>query len=57
MAHTEPIRGIRADGTAERSWYGPDSRGVMLTIVGIIVPDRHTGEEMLLIVHVMPDYD
>lgn len=57
MARTEPMRGVRADGTAERSWYGPDNRGVMITVIAIIVPDRTTSEDILLILHVMPDYD
>lgn len=40
----------------ERTWYGPDDRGVMISIVGIIVPERTSGQEMLLILHVMPEY-
>lgn len=56
MANAEPTQGVRADGTAERTWYGPDDRGVMMSVVGIIVPERTSGEEMLLVLHVMPEY-
>lgn len=56
MEHTTSITATREDGTTEVSWYGPDDRGLMVTVVGIIKTDRHTGEDMLLVIHVQPDY-
>ena len=56
MANCEPTRTLRPGGVPEYSWYGPDERGLVLTVIGIVVPERTTGEDMLLVLHVMPDY-
>ncbi len=56
MASTDPVEGVRCTGDPILTWIGPDSRGLILEIVGIVVPDRDTGEDILLILHVMPEY-
>lgn len=54
METAEHADASRDDGVVQREWVGDDPRGVELEVLGIFVEDGTTGEQILLIIHVMP---
>jgi len=49
-----PTVDTRPNGEVEFSWLGYDDRGVELEIVAAITTDVRSGDEVLLVLHVMP---
>ena len=57
MAHPGPIAITTKSGDVAWRWVGPDERGRELDIIAVEVQGEQDATPVLLVIHVMPNYE
>ena len=57
MAHPGPIAITTKSGDVAWRWVGPDERGRELDIIAVEVQGEQDSAPVLLVIHVMPNYE